>query len=211
MPFHTILTDLVQTDDDTLGALFVDDSGELIGLACADRDKDRMELIAAYLPLYLQRLQSALDGVQAGAPRLIHIQRQNLNLHAAALPENYVLSLVTGPRGRSAATRRRLELGAKRLAREVDFIVMHAYAMWWGQSLDNAVAFTKEKYTEVAALHPEHQIVIGEAGWATKIHSEGEQAQRIARRARPVPAYSDRAAAACAGALERVSSGVQTA
>ena len=69
---------------------------------------------------------------------------------------------------------------SKRLAREVDFIVMHAYAMWWGQSLGNAMAFTKEKYAEVAALHSAHQIVIGEAGWATKVHSEGEQALRIA-------------------------------
>jgi exo-beta-1,3-glucanase (GH17 family) len=60
------------------------------------------------------------------------------------------------------------------LAPEVDFIVMHAYAMWWGQSLDNALAFTKEKYAEVATMHPEHQIVIGEAGWATQKHSEGE-------------------------------------
>ncbi len=119
MPFHSILTDLVRADEDALGALFVDDSGELIGLACSDDDRDRMELIAAYLPVYVQRLQTALEGVQAGPPRLLHIQRQDLNLHAAALPENYVLSLVTGPRGRSAVTRRRLEVGARRLAREV--------------------------------------------------------------------------------------------
>jgi len=69
---------------------------------------------------------------------------------------------------------------SKQLAGEVDFIVMHAYAMWWGQSLDNAVAFTKEKYAEVAAMHPRHQIVIGETGWATKRHSEGEQARLMA-------------------------------
>ncbi len=119
MPFHSILTDLVRADEDALAALFVDDAGELIGLACADGDRDRMELIAAYLPLYMQRLQTALDGVEGGPPRLVHIQRHDLNLHAAALPENYVLSLVTGPRGRSAVTRRRLEVGARRLAREV--------------------------------------------------------------------------------------------
>ncbi len=78
-----------------------------------------MELIAAYLPVYLQRLQPTLDGVDAGSPRLLHIYRPRLNLHAATLPDNYVLSLVTGPRGRAAATRRRLRLGARRLAREV--------------------------------------------------------------------------------------------
>jgi hypothetical protein len=109
----------VDGDEDALGALFVDDSGELIGLACADNEEERMELIAAYLPLYLQRLHVALGEAEAGVPRLVHIQRAGLNLHAAALPENYVLSLVSGPRSRAALTRRRLELGARRVAREV--------------------------------------------------------------------------------------------
>ena len=119
MPFHSILTDLVRAEEDSLGALFVDDSGELIGIACADGDRDRMELIAAYLPLHVQRLQTALDGVEGGEPRLLHIRRDDLDLHVAVLPENYLLSLISGPRGRVALTRRRLEVGARRLAREV--------------------------------------------------------------------------------------------
>ncbi len=119
MPFHSILTDLVRAEDDVLGALFVDDSGELIGMACADGEHERLELIAAYLPLYVQRLRTALEGVEGGAPRLFHIRRRDLDLHAAALPENYVLSLVTGPRGRAAVTRRRLAAGARRLESEV--------------------------------------------------------------------------------------------
>ena len=119
MPFHSILTELVEADEDALAALFVDDSGELIGLACAKGEHERMALVAAYLPLYLERLRTALDGLQAGAPRLVHIQRPRMSLHAATLPENYVLSLVTGPRDRPSATRRRLQQGADRLAREV--------------------------------------------------------------------------------------------
>jgi exo-beta-1,3-glucanase (GH17 family) len=66
------------------------------------------------------------------------------------------------------------------VARELDFIVMHAYAMWWGQPLEKAVDFTRQKYAEVAALHPQHQVVLGEAGWATCKHSAGEQARLIA-------------------------------
>ena len=119
MPFHSILTDLVRAEDDVLGALFVDDTGELIGMACADGQRERLELIAAYLPLYVQRLQTALEGVESGSLRLFHIRRGELDLHAAALPENYVLSLVTGPRGRAAVTRRRLAEGARRLESEV--------------------------------------------------------------------------------------------
>lgn len=65
------------------------------------------------------------------------------------------------------------------VAREVDFIVTHIYAMWAGQPLERALPFTQEKYAEVQRMHPQHLLVIGEAGWATKVHSEGEQAKLI--------------------------------
>jgi len=69
---------------------------------------------------------------------------------------------------------------SKRVADECDFIVMHVYPMWWGRTIDQAMPFTQGKYAEVKALHPDHQIVIGEAGWATKKHVEGEQAKLMA-------------------------------
>ena len=65
------------------------------------------------------------------------------------------------------------------VAREVDLIVLHAYAMWNGKPLAEALPFTREKYAEVARLHPGLPVVIGEAGWATRKHSEGEQATLI--------------------------------
>ncbi len=66
------------------------------------------------------------------------------------------------------------------LAAELDFIVMHAYAMWHGRSLEQALPFTQEKYEIVKAMHPQHLIVIGETGWATSVAKTGDQAQRIA-------------------------------
>lgn len=65
------------------------------------------------------------------------------------------------------------------VAREVDFIVLHAYAMWNGKTLAEALDFTKEKYAEVARLHPDRTVVLGEAGWATRKHTEGDQAKYI--------------------------------
>ena len=65
------------------------------------------------------------------------------------------------------------------VAREVDFIVLHAYAMWNGKTLAEALDFTKEKYAEVARLHPDRTILLGEAGWATRKHTEGDQAKYI--------------------------------
>ena len=65
------------------------------------------------------------------------------------------------------------------VAREVDFIVTHIYAMWAGQPLERALPFTQEKYAEVAQMHPGLPLVLGEAGWATQKHNEGEQAKLI--------------------------------
>ena len=71
------------------------------------------------------------------------------------------------------------KLESKIVADEVDFIVMHVYPMWCGQALDNAMPFTKEQYKMVSQMHPDLPVVIGEAGWATQVHSEGEQARLI--------------------------------
>ncbi len=69
------------------------------------------------------------------------------------------------------------------VADEVDFIVTHVYAMWGGLPLERALPWTQEIFAEVVAAHPDHTIVIGEAGWATQVHTEGEQAQLIKGRA----------------------------
>jgi len=65
------------------------------------------------------------------------------------------------------------------VAREVDFLVTHVYAMWNGQALEEALAFTQQKYGEVCRRHPGLPIVLGEAGWATRKHTEGDQAKLI--------------------------------
>jgi exo-beta-1,3-glucanase (GH17 family) len=65
------------------------------------------------------------------------------------------------------------------VAREVDFIVLHAYAMWNGVPLDGALAFSQARYAAVAGRHPDRAILLGEAGWATRKHVEGEQATLI--------------------------------
>jgi exo-beta-1,3-glucanase (GH17 family) len=65
------------------------------------------------------------------------------------------------------------------VAREVDFIVAHAYAMWNGKMLADALDFTREKYAEVVRLHPGIPVLLGEAGWATRKHTEGDQAKYI--------------------------------
>ena len=65
------------------------------------------------------------------------------------------------------------------VADEVDFIITHAYAMWNGTQLDEAVAFTQEKFRAVRQAHPGKLVLLGETGWATTVHTEGEQARLI--------------------------------
>jgi exo-beta-1,3-glucanase (GH17 family) len=65
------------------------------------------------------------------------------------------------------------------VAAEVDFLMVHAYAMWNGKQLADAVAFTREKYAEVGKRHPGRTRILGELGWATRKSDEGEQGRLI--------------------------------
>ncbi len=65
------------------------------------------------------------------------------------------------------------------LAREVDFIVMHAHPMWNGILAADAFDWTRDTYRAIAAEHPDRLVALGETGWATMVHNEGEQARLI--------------------------------
>lgn len=64
-------------------------------------------------------------------------------------------------------------------AAEVDFIGLHAYAMWNGQSLVDALTWTREQIDDIARKHPGLPVVFAESGWATQKHAEGEQSRLI--------------------------------
>ena len=68
---------------------------------------------------------------------------------------------------------------SKNVAKEIDFIVTHAYAMWLGQQLDDAIKWTEQQYNAVSKKHPDHVVVIGETGWGTQKANHGEQAKLI--------------------------------
>ncbi|HSG29113.1 MAG TPA: glycosyl hydrolase family 17 protein [Candidatus Krumholzibacterium sp.] len=68
---------------------------------------------------------------------------------------------------------------SRKLSSRIDFITMHAHPMWNGQLLDGALGWLEERVAEVQALHPSRKIVIGETGWATSVHDEGEQGELI--------------------------------
>lgn len=58
----------------------------------------------------------------------------------------------------------------------LDFIVLHAYAMWNSQTLENAVPWTVKTFNDIQSLYPDKQIVLGESGWATSsISTNGDE------------------------------------
>jgi exo-beta-1,3-glucanase (GH17 family) len=65
------------------------------------------------------------------------------------------------------------------LTPELDFIVMHAHPMWNGILAEDAFEWTRDMYRAIQAEHPSRQVVYGETGWATAVHTEGEQARLI--------------------------------
>lgn len=56
---------------------------------------------------------------------------------------------------------------SKKVAAEIDFIVAHAYALWNGKTLDNAIEWTEEIFEDLSNIHSAKLIIIGETGWAT--------------------------------------------
>ncbi len=65
------------------------------------------------------------------------------------------------------------------LAKELDFLMLHIHPLWAGTQLEGAVPFVSKIYDEIADLNPKIKIIIGETGWATKVHDKGEQAKLI--------------------------------
>lgn len=65
------------------------------------------------------------------------------------------------------------------VAKEIDFIVLHVHAHWGGLHTDGAMKWTEEIFDDICRRFPNKKVVIGEAGWATQVHNEGEQAELI--------------------------------
>lgn len=61
---------------------------------------------------------------------------------------------------------------SQEIAQALDYIVLHAYAMWNSQTLENAMPWTEKTFHDIQALHPTRQIVLGESGWATSAMTE---------------------------------------
>lgn len=69
------------------------------------------------------------------------------------------------------------------VADEVDFIVTHAYPLWNGKTMDNALDWLDKTFNDLKQMHPRKVLILGEVGWATNYNpdkkGEGEQGSLI--------------------------------
>lgn len=57
---------------------------------------------------------------------------------------------------------------SKVVSAELDFIILHGYALWNGRPLREGISWLEEKYEETVRLHEGVPVIIGETGWATQ-------------------------------------------
>lgn len=63
---------------------------------------------------------------------------------------------------------------AQKVAAELDFICLHAYAFWNDQSIDVSMQWTIDVYNDIQSRHPDHTIAYCETGWPTsRIWNDG--------------------------------------
>ncbi len=63
---------------------------------------------------------------------------------------------------------------AKKIADEIDFICLHAYAFWNNKTLDVSMDWTESIYRDIQSRHPRHAIAYCETGWPTsRIYNDG--------------------------------------
>ncbi|HYG63244.1 MAG TPA: hypothetical protein VEL74_11735 [Thermoanaerobaculia bacterium] len=118
MAFEYVLANLLADNDQALGALFMDGTGETVDLACSEFTPYQMRVVGAYLGIYLRQMEKLLASNDLGAPRLIHIEKRDIHIYAMPLPDGYFLALVQRHPALVARTRLSMEDAAEQLRRE---------------------------------------------------------------------------------------------
>jgi predicted regulator of Ras-like GTPase activity (Roadblock/LC7/MglB family) len=117
--FQYILGNLLARNDNAVGVLFLDPSGETVDLACSEWSPYEMRVIGAYLGIYLRRLERVLATADLGAPRLVHIEKQAVHIYALPMPDGYYLALVQRHPALVARARQTMEDAAEQLRSEL--------------------------------------------------------------------------------------------
>ncbi|HVS65612.1 MAG TPA: hypothetical protein VMT85_19145 [Thermoanaerobaculia bacterium] len=119
MPFQSILAKVLAQNRDALGVLFLDESGETVDVACGSISADDMQLLGAYVGIYLRQVERFLSPDQHGAVRWLQIEDRDLNVYTIPLPDGYHLVLAQKSPSLTAVARRTMEEAREQLVREL--------------------------------------------------------------------------------------------
>jgi hypothetical protein len=110
-----VLANLLANNDEALGVLFLDPSGETVDLACSKFSPYDMRVIGAYLGIYLRQLHKLLEQNDLGSLRLVHVEKTSVHIYAMPLPEGYYVALVQRQPALVARARTTLEIAVEQL------------------------------------------------------------------------------------------------
>ena len=119
MPFQYILANLLAESPNAVAVMFLDDAGETVELATSEYAPFDVQIVGAYLGIYLRQTQAAFEAAGLGSPKAMHIQHADLHIHLRTLPEGYFLAMVHKGCGLPARGRHRVERAARELTSEL--------------------------------------------------------------------------------------------
>ena len=119
MPFQYVLANLLAEHPDALAVIFLDDAGETIDLASVEYAPFDLQIIGAYLGIYLRQLREVTERTALGSPEFVHFELEKAHLYLMTLPDGYYLAMVQRPPALLATARRSLRRAADQLRREV--------------------------------------------------------------------------------------------
>lgn len=118
MPFRYVLANLLANNENAVGALFLDPSGETIELSCTEISPYQLRILGAYLGIHLRQVERIVASNWLGEPSVVQFEQDDLLIHAVPLPDGYYLVLVQRPPVRTALARRDLQRAAQLLTGE---------------------------------------------------------------------------------------------
>ncbi len=118
MPFAAILNELLEQSGGQ-GALFLDDNGETVDVAGDELPETEMQLLGAYMGIYLRQFQRAVSRESLGTIDILHVEHEGLHLYGVPLVDGYAVVLAQRPPAHTGVTRRLMERAARRLVTEV--------------------------------------------------------------------------------------------
>jgi hypothetical protein len=117
--FQYVLANLLAQNDDAVGVLFLDDTGETVDLACSEFSPYQMRVVGAYVGIYLRQTERFIASADLGTTRFLHVEKDNLHIYTMPLPDGYYLVLVQRRPALTAQARRTMERACSELQSEL--------------------------------------------------------------------------------------------